>query len=62
MVVPFTEFVTKKWAVLTSKIDKLLFVIGIMPNRLICHYMHSILGEDTISNKVLIETIRLSNH
>ena len=27
--VPFTTFPTRKWAVLTSKIDKLFMVIGI---------------------------------
>ncbi len=29
MAVPFTKFTTRKWAVLTSKIDKLFIVIGI---------------------------------
>ncbi len=29
MAVPFTKFITRKWAVLTSKIDKLFIVIGI---------------------------------
>ena len=29
MAVPFTKFITKKWAVLASKIDKLFIVIGI---------------------------------
>ena len=29
MAVPFMKFTTRKWAVLTSKIDKLFIVIGI---------------------------------
>jgi hypothetical protein len=29
MTVPFTKFTTRKWAVLTSKIDKLFIGIGI---------------------------------
>jgi hypothetical protein len=29
MAVPFTTFTTRKWAVLTSKIDKLFIGIGI---------------------------------
>ncbi len=29
MAIPFTKFTTRKWAVLTSKIDKLFIVIGI---------------------------------
>jgi hypothetical protein len=29
MTVPFTKFTTRKWAVLTSKIDKLFIEIGI---------------------------------
>ena len=32
MAVPFTKFITRKWAVLTSKIDKLFIVIGIIDN------------------------------
>jgi len=30
MAVPFMKFTTRKWAVLTSKIDKLFIVIGII--------------------------------
>jgi len=30
MAVPFLKFITKKWAVLASKIDKQLIVIGII--------------------------------
>jgi hypothetical protein len=30
MAIPFTKFTTRKWAVLTSKIDKLLIGIGII--------------------------------
>jgi len=33
MVVPFTRFMTKKWAVLASKIDKLFIVIGMMKDQ-----------------------------
>jgi hypothetical protein len=33
MTVPFTTFTTRKWAVLTSKIDKLLIGIGIISKR-----------------------------
>jgi len=29
MAVPFTKFIMRKWAVLTSKIDKLFIMIGI---------------------------------
>ena len=32
MAVPFTKFITRKWAILTSKIDKLFIVIGINRN------------------------------
>jgi hypothetical protein len=35
MAIPFTKFTTRKWAVLTSKIDKLLIGIGITLNSLI---------------------------